>query len=71
MASYDGFYLTRGIHSNNSTGTMHDVLSDKIAWFAHQTKRGADANWVGTSSGTRRGHVKTNFSRCKIKRIYS
>ena len=30
---------------------MHDVLSDKIAWFVHRTKRGAGANWVGTSSG--------------------
>ena len=51
VASYDGFYLTRGHHSNNSSGTLHDVASDKIAWFSHRTKRGTGANWVGTSSG--------------------
>ena len=51
VASYDGFYLTRGHYSNNSSGTLHDVASDKIAWFAHRTKRGPGANWEGTSSG--------------------
>ena len=40
VASYDGFYLTRGHHSNNSSGILHDVASDKIAWFPHRTKRG-------------------------------
>ena len=24
VASYDGFYLTRGHYSNNSSGTLHD-----------------------------------------------
>ena len=24
-ASFDGFYLTRGQHSNNSSATLHDV----------------------------------------------
>ena len=38
MASYDGFYLTRGHHSNNSSGSLHDVSSDKVAWFSHRTK---------------------------------
>ena len=51
VASYDGYYLTRGHHSNNSSGTLHDVSSDKIAWFSHRTKRGTGANWEGTSSG--------------------
>ena len=51
VTSYDGFYLTRGHHSNNFSGTLHDVSSDKIAWFAHRTKRGPGANWEGTSSG--------------------
>ena len=67
IASYDGFYLTRGFHSNNSTGTMHDVLSDKIAWFAHRTKRGADANWVGTSSGTEGDMLKQILADVKSK----
>lgn len=50
-ASFDGFYLTRGHHSNNSSATLHDVATDKIAWFEHRTKRGAGANWSGTSAG--------------------
>ena len=50
-ASFDGFYLTRGHHSNNSSATLHDVESDRIAWFTHRTKRGKGSNWAGTSSG--------------------
>ena len=51
MASYDRFYLTRGHHSNNSSGTLHDVSPDKTAWFSHRTNRGTGANWEGISSG--------------------
>ena len=50
-ASFDGFYLTRGHHSNNSSATLHDVESDRIAWYTHRTKRGKGSNWEGTSSG--------------------
>lgn len=50
-ASYDGFYLTRGHHSNNSSATLHDYATGKIAWFAHRTKRGNQHNWEGTSGG--------------------
>ena len=50
-ASFDGFYLTRGYHSNTSSATLHDVESDRIAWFTHRTKRGKGSNWEGTSSG--------------------
>ena len=50
-ASFDGFYLTHGYHSNNSSATLHDVMSGKIAWFTHQSKRGIGSNWVSTSSG--------------------
>ena len=57
-ASYVGFYLTRRYHSNNSTSTMHDVVSHKIAWFAHRTKRGSGANWVGISSGMEEDMLK-------------
>ena len=53
MAGFDGFYLTRGHHSNNASATLHDVYSDRIAWFAHRTKRGKDSNWQGTSSGAK------------------
>ena len=67
MASYDGFYLTRGFHLNNLTGTMHDVLSDKIAWFTHRTKRGAGANWVGTSSDTEGDTLKEILADVKSK----
>ena len=45
IVSFDGFYLTRGHHSNNCSATLHDVSSDQIAWFAHCTKRGQQANW--------------------------
>ena len=29
------FYLTHRYHSNNSSATPHDVVSNKIAWFTH------------------------------------
>ena len=50
-ASFDGFYLIRGHHSNNFSATLHDISTDKIAWFPHRTKRGVDANWDGSSNG--------------------
>ena len=50
--SYDGFYLTRGHYSNNSSGTLHDYIIGNIAWFTHRTKRGHGHNWEGTSNGT-------------------
>ena len=52
IASFDGFYQTRGHHSNNSSATLHDHKSGGIAWFCHRTKRGAGHNWEGTSAGT-------------------
>ncbi len=51
MASFDGFYLTRGHYSNNSSATLHDYSTGNIAWFAHRTKRGPGHNWTGTSAG--------------------
>ncbi len=36
-ASFDGFYLTRGHYSNNSSATIHDFTTGKIAYFAHRT----------------------------------
>ena len=50
-ASFDGFYLTRGHYSNNSSATPHDIESDRIAWYTHHTKHGKGSNWEGTSSG--------------------
>lgn len=50
-ASYDGFYLTRGHYSNNSSATLHDYATGKIAWFSHRTKKGKEHNWEGTSAG--------------------
>ena len=57
----------KGIHSNNSTGTMHDVASDKIVWFTHCTKRESDANWVGTLSGTEGDMLKESLEDVKSK----
>ena len=52
ITSFDGFYLTRGHYSNNSSATLHDYSTGKVAWFAHRTKRGPGHNWSGTSAGT-------------------
>ncbi len=51
VASYDGFYLTHGHYSNNSSATLHDFATGNITWFRHRTKRGDGHNWVGTSCG--------------------
>ena len=52
VASFDGFYLTRGHYSNNASATtIHDFMSGDIAWFTHRTKRGTGHNWEGTSGG--------------------
>ena len=51
MATYDGFYLTRGHYLNNSSSSLHDFKTGKVAWFKHRTKRGAGHN-------CRREHVK-------------
>jgi hypothetical protein len=40
VASYDGFYQTRGHYSNNSSANLHDHVTGNIAWFAHRIKRG-------------------------------
>ena len=37
VASFDGFYLS---HYNNSSATLHDHSTGKVAWFTHRTKRG-------------------------------
>ena len=50
-ASFDGFYLTRGHYSNNSSATLHDHFTGRVAWFVHRTKRGPGHNWNGTSGG--------------------
>ena len=67
VASYDGFYLTRGHHSNNCSATLHDVASDKIAWFSHRTKRGPGANWEGTSSGAEGDMLREILNDVKAK----
>ena len=51
IASFDGFYLTRGHYSNNSSATLHNYASGKVAYFTHRTKRGPGHNWHGTSGG--------------------
>ena len=51
ITSSDGYYLTRGHYSNNSSATLHDYSTGKIAYFRHRTKRGIGHNWEGTSGG--------------------
>ena len=48
---FDGFYLTRGFHTNNASGTIHDEQTGKVLQFAHRSKRGVGSNWTGTSRG--------------------
>ena len=67
MAGFDGFYLTRGHHSNNASATLHDVYSDQIAWFTHRTKRGKDSNWQGTSSGVEGNMLNEILGKVKDK----
>ena len=50
-ATYNGFYLTSGHYSHNSSATLHDLVTGHIAWFTHRTKRGLGHNWEGTSAG--------------------
>lgn len=66
-AAFDGFYLTRGHHSNNCSATLHDYSSDKICWFAHRTKRGPGANWQGTSGGAEGDMLRTILEEVKAK----
>ena len=51
VTSFDGYYLTRGHYSNNSSATLHDYSTGRIAYFKHRTKRGMGHNWEGTSGG--------------------
>ena len=38
VASFDGFYLTQGHYSNNSSATLHDHSTGKVAWFFSQNQ---------------------------------
>ena len=49
--SFDGFYLTQGHYSNNSSATLHDHFTGRLARFVHHTKREPGHNWSGTSGG--------------------
>ena len=69
MASFDGFYLTRGHYSNNSSATLHDYLTGEIAWFTHRTKRGSGHNWEGTSNGAEGDMFDEILGRVKEERF--
>ena len=49
--NFDGFYLTRGHHSNNSSAMIHDSKIVKIIASTHPTKRAKSSNLERTSSG--------------------
>jgi len=51
VASYDGYYLTRGHHSNNSSATLYDYSAGNFAWFKPHTKHDVSHNWEDTSGG--------------------
>ena len=69
VASFDGFYLTRGHYSNNSSATLHDYLNGEIAWFTHRTKRGSGHNWEGTSNGAEGDMFDEILGRVKEERF--
>ena len=48
VTSFDGFYLTRGHYSNNSSAIIHDYYGGGVAC---RTKKGPGHNWVGISGG--------------------
>jgi len=66
MASFDGFYLTRGHYSNNSSATLHDYSTSKIAYFAHRTKRRHGHNWQCTSGRAESDILKEFLGKAKI-----
>ena len=55
---FDGFYLTRGYHANNASGTIHDEETGKIIEFVHRSKRGVGSNWTGTSGGAKGTYLR-------------
>jgi len=69
-ASFDDFYLTRGHHSNNYLATIHDMESDRIAWFTHRTKCGKNSNWLGTSAGAEGDMLNDLLGKVKAAKFY-
>ena len=67
ITSYDGFYLTRGHYSNNSSGTLHDYATGNVAWFTHRTKKGPGHNWEGTSTGAEGNMLDELFNKVKAE----
>ncbi len=65
VASFDGFYLTRGHYSNNSSSSVHDYATGKIAYFSHRTKRGKGHNWEGTSAGAETDTLDETLARVR------
>ena len=65
-ASFDGFYQTRGHYSNNSSSTLNDYRTGKIAWFCHWTKQGVGHNWEGTSAGAEGDMLDELLARAKL-----
>ena len=69
---FDSFaiYLTRGHHSNNSSATIHDMESDRIAWFTQRTKRGKNSNWLRTSAGAEGDMLSELLCKVKAAKFY-
>ena len=42
VASFDGFYLTRGHYSNNSSATIHDYHEVALHGFVIELRKGQD-----------------------------
>ena len=71
ITSFDGFYLTLGLYSHNTSATLHDYSTGKVAWFAHWMKRGLGHNWSGTSAGTETDMLDELLGRAKGRGLQS
>jgi len=62
-ASFDGFYLTREHHFNNSSATVHDMESHRQNCLVHSPYQvwEEDLNWLETSAGVE-GNMLNDFS---------
>ena len=76
----DGFYLTRGHYSNNSSATVHDAKTGKIYYVLTTNKQSAAKVLTGKGRaveqpgqqclGTRPLEIRHHF-RCREKELFS
>ena len=58
-------HCQRHRYSINSSATLHDHSTGKVAWFFHRNKRGSGQNWSGTSASTESDMLDELFGKAK------